>query len=136
MPSTRPWRFRSSGTRPMPSAMAWDALAVDDRLAAHPDVAGRAPIQPEERGRDFRTPGADETGKTEHFARAQRERHVGEPGGAREARDAEELRSGLGAHVRRKVLLDAAADHHLDETGLIDLGGRHASPRGVHHEAP
>ena len=93
--------------------------------------AGRAPIRfqstdgPARRGGcHFRTPGADKPGKTEHLARAQRERYVGKTGRAGEPGDPQELLARLSLHVRREVILEPATNHHFDERRSIHLGDR------------
>ena len=87
-------------------------------------------IQAEERARHLGAAGADESGKAQDFPGPEAERYVGEPGRTREPGDAEEFLAGLRARVRRKVLVELPADHHLDERRPVDLGDglrRHVS---------
>jgi hypothetical protein len=67
-----------------------------------------------------RTSGADESGEAEHLTGAQRERHVAETGRAGQPLDAEHLVAGLDSDVPGKVLVEPAADHHLDEIGAVE----------------
>ena len=93
--STSPCRLRSSGTRPMPAAIARGAPSMTQRLAADEDAAGRVRIEAEDRLRHFRAAGADQPGEAEDLAGAHREGHVAEAGGARQALDAQRLVAGL-----------------------------------------
>ena len=108
----------------MPRAIACAALDV----AAGCPRTHTSPVlcasRPKSARGDLGAAGADESGKTQDFAGAQRERHVGEAGRAREPGDAKELLTRLRSRVRRKVLVELPADHHLDERRPVDVGGR------------
>ena len=121
----------------MPSAIACAALDVPAGWPRTHTSPVACAVQAEDRARDLRAPGADQPGKAEHLAGAQRERDVAEAHGARQALDTEQLLARLGAHVRRKVFFEPAADHHLDERGPIDLGGgprRHVPSVAQHRD--
>ena len=80
---------------------------------------------PKMRARDLRSASADEPCTPDHLARAHRERHVREAARARQVlRRASSSSPAWRTDVRRKVFLEAAADHHLDERGAIDARRR------------
>ena len=120
IPSTSPWRLRSSGTRPRPARIA---ARGDDRRIGLPSTSTRpvaCAVEPEQRLRDLGAARADQPGQADHLARADRQRDVAELARARQPLDAQQLRSRRRRHVRRQVLVEPAADHQVDQLGLVE----------------
>ena len=115
MESTRPWRLRSSGTRPRPARIA---AAGDARRSVLPRTMTRpvaARIETEERLRDLGSARADEPGESDDLAGPERERDVRRTCRTRKVLDAQHLGAGFAPDVLREVVVERAADHHLHE---------------------
>ena len=124
MPSTSPWRLRSSGTRPSPARIA---ARGDDRRTGLPPTSTRPVdlrIEAEQRLRDLGSPGADQAGQADHLAGADLERDVAELARARQLLDAQQLVAGRRRHVLGDVLVEAAADHQVHQRRLVERAGR------------
>ena len=130
--STSPCRLRSSGTRPMPSAIARAApsmpqrLAADrDRAASRADRARTAPAPPRI------VPAPTSPAKpTTSPARTENDTSL-KPAGLDSFSTRSTSSPALASDVRREVLLEPAADHHLDERRR----GR-ATPIGTRGDVP
>ena len=129
---TSPWRLRSSGTRPMPSAHrrarasrpaaaaratstppVASRIEAEDRLAPPPSARRR----PGRRGRRPRRRARANDDVVELARARQPRRRAGAPS------------PGARAVVRREVLLEPAADHQLDQRRLVELARSAASRR-------
>ena len=89
------WR-RSSGTSPIPAAIAAVGDPGGSGLPSISTDAGVPAVDPEDRARDLRPPGADEPGERDDLAAPHVERDVGEDALARQPVDLQHDRPRLG----------------------------------------
>ena len=118
------WRLRSSGTSPMPSAMASAGDCRRDRLAVERDRAGGDAVGAEDGARKLGAAGADQAGDAEDLAGLEVEVDALEHDGVRrfgiahraQAADRQAHRAGDVALRRPGIELGGgAADHLLDD---------------------
>ena len=112
----------------MPGRSAADGAVEGNLLPGQQDLAGIAPVDPEQDPGDLRPAGAHEAGEAEDLARPDREADIAEGVAPGQALDLQE-------HVAERCLAfgnrrDGPADHVADQ-----VGGRELARRCRDHEA-
>ena len=135
-PATSPCALRSSGSRPMPRAIASAGLRKRTSPAVDEQPPVVEPIGAGDHARELGAAGAEQPGDAEHFAGVQREADVGQHAARRLSSSTRSSSAPRSARTFGKCSLrsrfaisrTSSGTRHLDRSAASSHGGRRAAP--------